>query len=293
MLSFKQFLLENKSNKILVISVGTHLNKIRSILTDNFNNVTFCAWSDVIITEKDILINNEPIRNFAFILIGPTGAHSNFEVADQISKYVEAHSIPNFKYGKPNKKKIAQTVKLTDNLAQTMIVDSTKLDVNALVSKLGLPLIGKIPAASKGRGVKKLTSKTDIIAYQKEHPGKLIFQSFIDSEDDVTYRLVFVKNKFIYAITRTKTDKEELDNKSSPEKEELVEVPPEAVVIAKKAHLEMKLDISGVDMMKDKKTSKWYVIEVNAGPSVKGEGQTEPVMAEIVKIIWSALSKKD
>jgi ribosomal protein S6--L-glutamate ligase len=103
----------------------------------------------------------------------------------------------------------------------------------------------------------------------------------------------------MYSIKRkSKDDKKEFrNNYSLGGTAERLEIPVKAMNIAKKASKAMGFDVSGVDLIKEKGTDNWYVLEVNSAPQFDWEQKGKKSIADyrdvldkFVSIIKSKIS---
>ena len=128
-------------------------------------------------------------------------------------------------------------------------------------------MVSKITDGSQGKGVELQKTKMDLEKYLKKNKEEtIIFQKFIENEGD--YRLFFIGQDLLYTIKRkSKDDKKEFrNNYSLGGTVERIDLPKNATEIAKKASKVMGFDVSGVDLIKDKNSDNWYILEVNAAP---------------------------
>ena len=147
-------------------------------------------------------------------------------------------------------------------------------------------MVTKIIGGSQGKGVVKHDTKEALIKELKARAGDiLICQEALTAGSD--YRITFIYDEPLYVIKRSARKKGEFrHNVSLGGSQEKVELEPAAMAIAKSAQKAMGLDASGVDLIQDEPTGKWYVLEVNSAPQF-----TEPalVMSKLVSMIKSRL----
>jgi glutathione synthase/RimK-type ligase-like ATP-grasp enzyme len=91
----------------------------------------------------------------------------------------------------------------------------------------------------------------------------------------------------MYCIKRkSKDDKKEFrNNQSLGGSAERSEIPKKAMDLAKKASKSMGFDISGVDLIKEKGTDNWYVLEENSAPQFDWEEKGKNSRADYREVL--------
>jgi hypothetical protein len=262
---------ENSGEKVLFVSFT---DKTRGVSYHDYLksklDCTFCLWTDLIFQENKILLGNKDIKDFDFIFIGVITKYPEYFTA--LEKYIDKYKIPNFRYGcspERSNKIYQNSVMEISGVSQipTIISKCSSVNSNNLIKELGLPLVSKITNGSQGKGVELQKTKMDLEKYLKKNKEEtIIFQKFIENEGD--YRVFFVGQDLLYTIKRkSKDDKKEFrNNYSLGGTVERVDLPKLPASIAKKAAKAMGLDVSGVDIIKDKNSDNWYILEVNTAP---------------------------
>jgi ribosomal protein S6--L-glutamate ligase len=126
----------------------------------------------------------------------------------------------------------------------------------------------------------------DLEKYLKKNKDEtIIFQKFVENEGD--YRVFIIEQDIMYSIKRkSKDDKKEFrNNQSLGGTSEKSEIPKKAMDIAKKASKVMGFDISGVDLIKEKGTDNWYVLEVNSAPQFDWEEKGKESIADYREVL--------
>ena len=271
-LKFEDFLLESKKTgkKTLFISFTEETRGINyhDYISSKIN-ADFCIWENLVFDEGEILFNGNPISDYGFIFIGLVSKYPDYFVS--VEEYLKSRKIPSFNYGcSPERyNKILQNRILHSknlNPIPTIIGMCSEVDPKELVKELGLPIVAKITDGSKGKGVTLQKTESDLKSYLKKNKDqKTIFQKFIENEAD--YRLLFVENKLIYVTERKLPDKsKEFRSNSFDATVKRVNLPKEAVDLARNAVKAMGFDVSGVDIIKEPRGKKWYIIEINSAP---------------------------
>jgi RimK family alpha-L-glutamate ligase len=272
-LKFEDFLLESKKTgkKTLFISFTDETRGVsyHDYISSKID-ADFCLWADLIFNEGEILFNGNLLSDYGFVFIGVVSKHPDYFVS--VGEYLKLHKIPSFNYGcSPERyNKIYQNRVLNSeglNPVPTIIGMCSEVDQKELVKELGLPIVAKITDGSQGKGVTIQKTEADLKSYLKKNKDqKTIFQKFIENDGD--YRLFFVGDKLLYAIERKSTDKKKefRNNYSLGGKVKRVDLPKEAVDLARKASKAMKFDVAGVDLIKEPQGKKWYILEINSAP---------------------------
>lgn len=257
-------------------------------------NCTFCDWDNLIFDNDKIILGDKQIKDFDFIFIGVVGENENYFVT--LEKYCKENKIPYFKYGCSTERynKIYQNTNMSLNgipQIPTVIAKCESVDSKDLIRDLGIPLITKIVDGSQGKGVEMQNNRIDLEKYLKKNKDQtIIFQKFIENEGD--YRVLIIGQDIIYSIRRkTKDEKKEFrNNHSLGGTAERVEIPKKAEDIAKKASKSMGFEISGVDLIKQKGTDDWYVLEVNSAPQFDWEENGKESIADYKEVLDKFIS---
>lgn len=274
-LGYHGFINEKKSyekGEVLFISFTDEYEGVsyHDYLKEKLNS-TFCLWEDLIFYEDKILLGNKDLKDFSFIFIGIVTKYPNYYTA--LEKYIYKYKIPSFKYGyspEETSKIYQNTIMGIKDIPQipTIIAKCSSINSSDLIKDLNLPVVTKITDGSKGKGVEIQKTKMDLEKYLRKNKEKtIIFQKFIENDGD--YRLFFIRNDFIYCIVRkTKDENKEFRNNYSlgGTVEKFDSLPKKAMDIAKKAVKTMGFDVSGLDLIKDRNSDNWYILEINSSP---------------------------
>ena len=263
---------ENTGKKVLFISFPDKAGDVsyHDYLKSKLD-CTFCDWDNLIFNEKSILLGNEDLNKFSFVFIGVVGSHSDYFVT--LEKYCKENKIPQFKYGcSPERyNKVYQNSNMSlSGIPQVPTTISKCSSVNSkdLIKEFKLPIVTKITNGSQGKGVEIQKTAMDLERYLKKNKDEtIIFQKFIENEGD--YRILFIRKDLMYVIKRKSKDtKKEFRNNVSlgGTAEKIENLPKIATEIAKKAAESMDFDVCGVDLIKDKNSDNWYVLEINSAP---------------------------
>jgi len=296
-LGYTRFINEKNSTnekKVLFVSFGKSEKK--SLARVDYHkylstklDCTFSSWEDLVFSENKILIGNKNVSDFDFVFIGVVGENGNYFVT--LEKYCEDNKIPIFKYGcstERNNKIYQNSAMSLSGIPQipTIISKCSLLKSEDLIKDLNLPMVTKITNGSQGKGVEIQKTKMDLEKYLKKNKDEtIIFQKFVENEGD--YRVFIIEQDIMYSIKRkSKDDKKEFrNNQSLGGTSEKSEIPKKAMDIAKKASKVMGFDISGVDLIKEKGTDNWYVLEVNSAPQFDWEEKGKESIADYREVL--------
>lgn len=176
---------------------------------------------------------------------------------------------------------------LNNKLAQYLILQNVGIQVpksiflspEAMVKSykraskyLGTPFVLKDIKASKGRNNFLIRNQSDFnkVYHNSPEPMPLIAQQFIPNDGD--YRiLVFGRRVRLIIHRQSQSDKTHLNNTSVGGEANLTQetaIPGFVRQMAIEAARSLNLEVSGVDMVQDKKSGIWYCLEVNHGPQI-------------------------
>ena len=233
------------------------------------NNCVFIAKNKIHYYNGDVLIDNKPLTDFSLVFFGPVGdAYENYGL---VSNYCKKKMIPLFSYGVPKylNNKLLQTQVLEENniqIPKTYTGKCENININFIEKEFGFPLVFKVAHGSQGRGVELANNKEELKSILLKYRDELaLIQEFIPNNGD--YRVYYIGDHFLFSVKRQSTDKSEFrSNISLGGKFNKVSLPWLPLNIANKAHRSMGFWMSGVDIIQDKKTKEWYVLEVNSAP---------------------------
>lgn len=249
----------------------------------------FCSWSDIALVDGCVTANAKPLTAFSFVVIGTIGPGRDtlgMQLGTTVHEAVVASGVPYFAYGRALTK-VQEPARYAAAGVPTpkTIICAPKLErLEALNAALGFPLISKPVDGSQGSGV---TKHADEAALKRlltsSKAALLIFQQALTASCD--YRAFFIYDELMYVDKRSATKKGEFrHNVSLGGSIEKVDLPADALSIAKAAQRAMGFDASGVDLLQDEPTGKWYVLEVNSAPQFS---EPNKVLERLVNVIKS------
>jgi RimK family alpha-L-glutamate ligase len=253
--------------------IGFSADGKEQALKKELKGPVFASWKELTLENGVVLARGIPLDKFKFVLIG--AIHDNTDMYACIQAYLKANKIKSLSYGSPpeiENKLFQTTVMQVNKIAQieTVIARADQVTAAQLIKKLKLPIVSKIIDGSQGKGIEKHEKKADLEKFLKKGFEEMfIFQEFVPNEGD--YRAFYLKDKLIYVIKRTSQDKKEFrHNVSLGGKQEYTELPAEAKQLSDQVRRAMGFDVTGVDLIQNSKTGKWYVMEINAAPQFTG-----------------------
>jgi hypothetical protein len=249
----------------------------------------FVTWADLQFVNGEIAVNDKKLHDFKFVVFGTVGDHGPIYAAALAC--VKACGVPYFSYGKSEElnSKTLQTVNFKQHSVshpKTVILTANAEAADGLIKELKLPMVTKIINGSQGKGILKHETKEALVKELKARKGEvLIAQEALTASCD--YRIFFIYDDVMYVDKRSATKKGEFrHNVSLGGSLEKVDLPADALAIAKAAQRSMGFDASGVDLLQDEPTGKWYVLEVNSAPQFS---EPNKVLEKLVSIIQSKI----
>ena len=142
------------------------------------------------------------------------------------------------------------------------------------VSVTGLPAVLKASDGKKGRDNYLVNSPEAIQEILSSNPEKtFVLQKFIANDGDL--RLVVLNDRVRLIISRQAQNSTHLNNTSQGGKAELIpleSVPPDVIELALQATKLEQLSVSGVDIIEEQNSGRYYILEVNRAPQI-GTGE--------------------
>ena len=262
-------------------SVDRFFNKINTSSRHKITNTTFEELEYYIDRKKVKVIlrgTNKKLNKFKLVFFKSVVAEKDSAVA--LAQYLYQQNIEFIDKAilfQPVLNKLAQYVVLANHhikVPRSLFISPAYMPGSYLKFKnyLGLPFVLKDIKASKGRHNYLINNKKDFeLACQKiiDESLQLIGQEYIDNDGD--YRILLFGRQQRLVIYRSSDGNSHLNNTSVGGKAKLIsdkELPPQVIRDSIHAADLLKLDIAGVDMVRDKKTGIWYCFEVNHGPQI-------------------------
>jgi glutathione synthase/RimK-type ligase-like ATP-grasp enzyme len=220
----------------------------------------------------DVYNGKSRLDEYSLVFIWPK--RENFENFTLVQDYCRAKNIPFIpqgNYSSPNNKYQQLLALHNEGIKMPKTYTFLRDDCNVeLVSKeFSYPLILKAAYGSHGINVVIIKSESELIReIKKAKHDALLIQEFIPNDCD--YRIMFIGSKHVFSVKRTrdkKDGKEFRNNISLGASAERVDLGVEAMNIAERAHRCVGFYASGVDLIQNKETMEWSVLEVNSAPN--------------------------
>lgn len=287
--SFKSLVSEHLDTKEVELTVSA-LTKL-TYLADGDNSAVFIRQSGKDISEFDLVI-------FVY-----TGSKKEYAIA--AARYLEYKNIP---FIDRYLKRAIPAGKLACGMQRSLrgveiIPTLGATSGNGLLNSLALlkgmsvfelPLIVKADVGRKGQNNFLVRTRTELREILKENKDvSFVVQPFVENDGD--YRFLVMGSEVRLAFKRsgdkTKTHLNNTSIGASVEKVDLGSMPKEVIALAKLAAAVDRLSVAGVDLIEDKRTGRWAVLEVNVSPQlITGEFAEEKTEA-YAKMIEEILAK--
>lgn len=168
-----------------------------------------------------------------------------------------------------------------------------------VVARLGSPFVLKEIASDRGRNNYLIDNEKDFRAVLDKAAPEHIFLAQKYIENDGFYRLYVLGKEVALVVWRTPhihkdRQKRHLNKPAGSANASLVEpneLPSEARAMAVQAAINLDRQIAGVDILEDKHTKKWYILEVNSAPQIRGGSFVDEKAAAIARYFDKELSK--
>jgi len=169
---------------------------------------------------------------------------------------------------------------------------SEKIDY--LAARFGFPLIAKEVASQRGRGVFLVKNKNDLhFLDEATEEDQFLFQKFYPNDEE--FRLLVLGNEVGVYERKIRTDEKEFrNNVALGAKEEFLDLAQTSEAlkqIAIGAAEALGYQISGVDVLVDKTTGKYWLLEANRGPGLTYDEKISPEMAKLAEYFAEKLGE--
>jgi len=162
----------------------------------------------------------------------------------------------------------------------------------AIIDKLGLPLVAKQLSLQRGKGVFLIKKIDDFKLLNKDFPEcEFLFQRFYSGKDE--YRLLVLGEAIGSFEKKIKKPGEFRANLALGAQEEVMDIkkmPKEMKDTAVEAAKALGIQIAGIDILVDKKNRIW-LLEVNRGPGLTYDPQISPELDSLASFFKQELKK--
>jgi predicted ATP-grasp superfamily ATP-dependent carboligase len=299
--SYKEYL--SLGNPVLFLDfsfdcsdIEDKIYNVEKLTKKYISNSEFSSLDNIHFFDGCLLNNTTKLDEYSLVFVGlvnsygaDTDAYENFLL---VEKYCKEKNIPLLCYGQPRytSNKYKQLQVLSNNnvsIPKTYTCTGLSCNVDFVSTNYEFPVVLKPAHGSQGRGVTIVKNETEL----KRVAGKLkndilLIQEFIPNDCD--YRVFFIGNKTVFTVKRSSTDAGEFRNNISlGGTGKRVALGFEEMNMAKRAHDSMGFYTSGVDLVQNKDTGKWYVLEVNQAPqfSIFGPEDVIKIFVEDINML--------
>jgi RimK family alpha-L-glutamate ligase len=267
---------------------------IGELIEKHFKNSEFSKLENIHFLDGEIYNKTTKLSDYSFVFIGTVG--DSYENLILVEDYCKTHNIPTLAYGantfENNKfRQLQELAKAGIKIPKTYTFNSGKTcDIEFVESNFTYPLVLKPAHGSKGRGVQIIKNNSEFKkALNSIKEEILMIQEFLPNDCD--YRIYFIGDKHAFTARRSSTDEKEFRNNISlGGKSKFVNLNYNQMQIAKKAHECMGFYVSGVDLIENKETGEWYVLEVNSAPQFSGFGDKK-FCEDIIQIFADSINR--
>lgn len=247
----------------------------------------FSEWEDVQFIDGRCVALGKQISEYSFIVIGPVGENDAYYTS--VKEAADSAGVPYFSYGRSEEEcsKVLQTLRFKRDSVphpKTVISFADPDKADALTKELKLPLVTKIVDGSQGKGIEKHETVDELKRCLAKLKGQVVIaQEALTTSCD--YRIFFIYDEPMFVMKRSATKKGEFrHNVSLGGKYEVVTEPEQEMMqLAKLAQRSMGFDVSGVDLIQDDETKRWYVLEVNSAPQFITPKRVLERLVELIK----------
>lgn len=259
--------IEDKNNILRGSKTSSELiSKILKEKSEDINPV-FETYHNIYMMGDSLLQNGYDIKNYNFVFFGFISRDKDIQKI--IENYLLKNKVPYIKYGGSNNKLNDLTLikELGLDYIPTVITSSINKDILSVIENdFSFPVVVKNPYLQKGMGVSLCSSKKELLSRFRNNFSPLLVQKFIENDGD--YRIIIFKNKFLLSSKRQKTKDDEFRNNIALGGKVVDELPPSDIIkmcefISTKINYS---DVLGFDIIQDKNTGKYFIMEINTGP---------------------------
>lgn len=233
--------------------------------------VEFSNYADIFRMGNNYYVNNIDIKDYDFVFFGFAKKFSN--IPYYIQKYLKKNNIPYLTYESYNlyDDKI-YGLDIVNELGYHYIptIQTTKLNntiKDYVKENFGYPLIAKITDLDQGKGVYKLNDEQELITfYNCTSNNRVTFiQKLIPNDGDC--RVILIKNKVKMVVKRQMTSETEFrSNVALGGKAMKASLPQHILDMCEDISKHIECDIIGFDILQNKETGEFYVMEINVSP---------------------------
>lgn len=252
-----------KADELLI-----HLADLKGIHADS------ALYSDLLIEGDEIYVKDKMLSEYDYVILGMMAGVSL--IASIVIDYLDACRIPHFDYSSLNHKgnklqDMFNLVKAGLPYVPTFVTSDYDSAAKYISKNWDYPVVAKVMNSSQGDGVEKFDDAASMKSFfenpkRPDYEDFVMVQSFIPNDGD--YRVLIFDNKIIATAKRVSKDpkKEFRNNMSKGGSGHKADLPHDANQLALDATKVVGKQMAGVDLIQDKESGIWYIMEVNSAP---------------------------
>lgn len=283
---------ENKPYRVLVLrgpndraadffnDIAERLAHKAEFVVRSFNELIYCVGDDSILVRETV--TNSDIASYDLVYFKSHQKYYEFAIA--AAEYLQYRHVPFFDEELSSYisyDKLSDTTRLVVHRIPVpqMICGATdvlKKEAREAVRKLGSPFVCKEINADRSRKNYLLQSFEELMDILNSAEPKDIFMVQRYVENNGYIRVLLLSSQIALAIYRHPVDnpdpkKQHLNTPAGAWNASLLsesEMSREAADLARRAARESHRQVAGIDIIQDKRTGQWYVLEVNTSPQI-------------------------
>lgn len=231
--------------------------------------VDFFQYEDIYRVNNEFYLDSLKIRDYDFVFFGFMSNYTT--LVKMLISYLDKHNIPYLKYGTykdyDNK---AYEMHLVQSLGYPYIpsIMTTRLSkkIIHIVKEFGFPIIVKDVSLNRGEGVWKINNMNELIKKFTMGNNLMLIQKFIPNDGD--YRVISIKNKVELVIKKERIEGTDEFRANVARGGRAIKgtLPFDIIKMCEDISKHLVCDIVGFDIIQDKDTGEYYVMETNSAP---------------------------
>jgi glutathione synthase/RimK-type ligase-like ATP-grasp enzyme len=175
-------------------------------------------------------------------------------------------------YARPNGKILQAVMFMNQNVPTIPTMGFTDVNsANFSAIPFDIPFVLKKSRGSKGRDNFLIKNKSQFEKVREEYSGEeFVAQKMINNNGDFRVLVLGFKARLVM-FRRRKSDDTHLNNTSQGASSEILEVselPPDVIALCEETARNFKLEVAGLDVIKDIDSGEWLIIEINQSPQI-------------------------
>jgi glutathione synthase/RimK-type ligase-like ATP-grasp enzyme len=228
--------------------------------------VNFSSYDKVYRYLNEYYIEDIKLTDYNFVFFGFMSA--NTTLSNLLVNYVEKKNIPHIKYGTYehfNSKAYQFDLLETLNYSYVPSVLTTNLTKNIIktVESFEYPVIVKDVNIDKGKGIFKINNTDELVTFFKSYNKLVLIQKFIPNDGE--YRIITIKNEVALVAKKDAIDDVNTQNIYLRKSKKGI-LPDNILNMCVDISKHLFTDIVGFDIIQNKNSGEYYVLETNASP---------------------------